>query len=65
MEREVHGPSAGPDAGPHESGPPLSPVQPEDLERELQEKGRAALRARLFAPINKVSVYILKTFLMC
>ena len=48
--------AADPVRGPRTDSPemrpsPRSPTEePDDAEREMQEKGRAALRARLFAP---------------
>jgi hypothetical protein len=56
---EARGPSAGPVDELEGTGPPLSPVEACDTDRdsgrrdELQEKGRAALRARLFASQSK------------
>jgi hypothetical protein len=56
---EARGPSTGPVDELEGTGPPLSPVDACDTDRdggrrdELQEKGRAALRARLFASQSK------------
>ena len=59
---DIRGPSSGPvDELEQGTGPPLSPVEACDSDRdggrrdELQEKGRAALRARLFASQSKTS----------
>ena len=53
MEGTVRGPSAGP-VDVDRPGSPEQPLSPTEFhERELKEKGRAALRARLFASQSK------------